>query len=61
MTATRVTGDELLLAHLQMLRDVPSAEPAGSRLSACVEPSLAALLVRALRLHAAVPRGARRL
>jgi hypothetical protein len=53
----KTTGDELLLAHLQVLSD----EPAESRLSARVEPSLAALLVRALRLHHAFPRGARRL
>jgi hypothetical protein len=57
VTPRKTTGDELLLAHLQML----SEEPPESRLSERVEPSLAALLVRALRLRSEVPRGARRL
>jgi len=57
----KTTGDELLLAHLQVLSEAPSADPAEARLNRRVEPSLAALLVRALRLQDAVPRGARRL
>jgi hypothetical protein len=61
VTATRANGPELLLAHLQLLCDEPTLEPAGSRLSTRVDPSLAAFLVRALRLHDTLPRGARRL
>lgn len=55
------TGDERLLGHLQVLSEDPPADPPASRLNERVEPSLAALLMRALRLQNAVPRGARRL
>jgi hypothetical protein len=61
VTATRATGQELLIAHLQLLCEQPSSEPTDSRLNTRVEPELAALLVRALRLHDTLPRGARRL
>ena len=57
----KTTGDELLLAHMQVLSVEPSTAPNRPRLIERVEPALAEFLVRALRLHAAFPRGSRRL
>ena len=57
----KTTGDELLLAHLQVLSDEPPGAQPQARLTERVEPALAALLVRALRRRGATPHGARRL
>jgi len=52
-----MNGEDRLLAHMRLL----CTEPPERRLAARVEPELVALLVRALRIRKAAPRGARRI
>jgi len=57
VSGTNISGDDRLLANVQLL----STEPPQRRLAERVEPALVSLLVRALRLNRATPRGARRI
>jgi hypothetical protein len=61
MTRVKSDAEDLLLEHVRLLSaEAPSLPPQG-RLAEQVEPALVDLLVRALRVRRAVPRGARRL
>jgi len=59
MTATGNTpprGDSLLLEHVQLLASGAQLQPPQGRLSDCVGPALAGLLVHALRGDRGAPR-----
>ena len=49
-------GDDLLLEHVHMLAPGAEPQPPQSRLSECVGPGLAGLLVHALRRDRSTPR-----
>jgi len=61
LSRTERTGQDLLLAHVQLLSSRAPTEPPERRLAERLEPALVALLVRALRIRQAAPRAARRL
>jgi len=58
---TKSNAEDLLLAHVRLLSAEAPSEAPESRLAERVEPALAALLVRALRVRGASPRGSLRL
>ena len=61
MSGRAISGDDRLLAHVQLLSTEPSSGPPQLRLAERVEPALMALLVRALQANQAPSRGARRI
>jgi hypothetical protein len=61
VTRSNGNAEDLLLAHVRMLSDEPQGGLPQGRLAERMEPALAALLVRALRIRQTAPRSARRL
>jgi len=61
LSRTKSTGQDLLLAHVRLLSAETPGGSAQRRVADRVEPALAALLVRALQMQPAAPRGALRL
>jgi hypothetical protein len=61
VSRTSGNAEDLVLAHVRLLSDEAPVGPPQGRLAERMEPALVALLVRALRIRRAAPRGARRL
>jgi hypothetical protein len=61
LSRTKSTAQDLLLAHVRLLSAEAPGGPAQRRLAERVEPELVALLMRALQMQQAAPRGALRL
>jgi hypothetical protein len=61
LSRSKSTGQDLLLAHVRLLSvEAPGGSPQ-MRVAERVEPALVALLMRALQVQQAAPRGALRL
>jgi hypothetical protein len=61
LSRSESTGQDLLLAHVRLLSADPRGISPQLRVAEQVEPALVALLVRALQMQQAAPRGALRL